>query len=137
MTFLGLAGGQIEVHLRKPPFDSGEAVYFEYEMLGNPHPPKHALERTRYIVPEDTTYAIEVTLKKEFEYDEKYIAVGLEVFDTASGARLSESLVAEKGILNVPVEDQQLLVTILSGGAIDGKGLNNVGLTMCELAVRK
>lgn len=71
MVFLGPPGGEIEVRLVKPPFDVVESsrVYFdEYEKLGTPHPEKLIYESTRYIVPENTHYAIELTLKKGFDF---------------------------------------------------------------------
>jgi hypothetical protein len=65
------AWGEIEVRLVKPPFDIVESsrVYFdEYEKLGTPHPEKLSYESTRYIAPENTHYAIELTLKKGFDF---------------------------------------------------------------------
>jgi hypothetical protein len=69
MVFLGPPGGEIEVRLVKPPFDAVESarIYFdEYEKLGTPHAETLSYESTRYIIPENTHYAIELTLKKGF-----------------------------------------------------------------------
>ena len=71
MAFLGPPGGEIEIRLVKPPFDAVESarIYFdEYEKLGTPHAEKLSYESTRYIIPENTSYAIELTLKKGFDF---------------------------------------------------------------------
>ena len=69
MVFLGPPGAKMEVRLVKPPFDAMESgrIYFdEYEKFGTPHAEKLSYESTRYIIPENTHYAIELTPKKGF-----------------------------------------------------------------------
>jgi hypothetical protein len=55
MVFLGPQGAELEVCLMKPPFDAEESEKLSHEC-------------TRYIIPENTAYAIEITLKKGFDY---------------------------------------------------------------------
>ncbi len=79
MPILWGTGAQAEIRLRKPPFDPENQVYFDDREI-----PKDKI--TRYIVPEDTTYAIQITLKKGFN-DGKYDrGFSIRIYDKGSEA---------------------------------------------------
>jgi hypothetical protein len=137
MVFLGPAGGQIEVRLVKPPFDATERIYFdEYEELGKPHPEKLSYESFRYIASENTTYAIEVTLKKGFKY-ETYAGILVWVWDKARKVQIGREKFAKTSEENVLENDVTILVTTLSGAIVDGKEKDKVNLSFSGLSTGK
>jgi len=122
MVFLGAKGGEIDIRLVKPPFDVNESarVYIdEYEMLGTPYPEKGIFESYRYIASEDTMYAIEVTLKKGFNWC-KYEALRVEVHDRAKKARIGYRNIWKGNREKLLAEDEKILVTSLNCAIIDG-----------------
>jgi hypothetical protein len=140
MVFLGPQGAEIEVRLVKPPFDAKESarVYFdEYEKLGTPHPEKLSRECTRYIIPENTAYAIEITLKKGFDYGD-WDGVGVEVRRkvnrTTIGVKILPKPTDQKGPLPI---GRKYIVDRFDHATIDGKITHNAALTFRGLNIGK
>jgi hypothetical protein len=138
MGFLGPPGGEIEVRLVKPPFDAAEAarVYFdEYEKLGTPHAEKLSYESTRYIVPESTHYAIELTFKKGFklgDWEGIFVKVKNKVKVSIIGKKeLPKPFGQEDPLLSA----KKLLVDRIDNAPNDGKYTMNAALTFRALDV--
>jgi hypothetical protein len=86
MAILKDKGGEIEVRILKPPFDSAEPEFFdEYAYLGVRETGKR--ECTRYISPETLHYAIHVTFKKGYNW-EHYPRFLFRVTDTATKQKI-------------------------------------------------
>jgi hypothetical protein len=140
MVFLGPQGAEIEVRLVKPPFDAEESAraYFdEYEKLGSPHPEKLSHECTRYIIPENTAYAIEITLKKGFDYgdwDGVSVHVRRKVNKTRIGKKDLPKPTDQRGPL--PIE-RKYVVDRINHAVVDGKELQNATLIFRGLNVGK
>ena len=138
MVFLGPPGGEIEVRLVKPPFDVVESarVYFdEYEKLGKAHLESMGYQSTRYIVPENTHYAIELTLKKGFDFGDWegiYVIVHNKVKMSTIGKKKLPKLPGETGPLPA---GKKLLVDRLDHAPNDGMYNMNATLTFRALDI--
>ena len=131
MAILGKPGDEVEVHIAKSPLDSANPVYFdEYEKLGNPYPSK--LECTRYIVPEDGEYVIQITLKKGFDYGHRK-GVFVRVHDQVTKEEIGWQQFDKDDGDKILVSDKELRVETLNGVIIDGQKRNNVKLTLQNL----
>jgi hypothetical protein len=140
MVFLCPQGAEIEVRLVKPPFDAEESarVYFdEYEQLGEPHPEKLSHECTRYIIPENTVYALGITLKKGFDYgdwDGVVVEVVREVNKPALGGKFLSKPTDQKGPLPIGIK---YVVDRFDGARLDGKMTHDATLTFRGLNIGK
>src|ERR1700748_2718336 len=117
MVFLGPKGAEIEIRLVKPPFDVDESarVYIaEYEMLGMPYREKGSCECYQYIASEDTTYAIEITLKKGFVWG-KYQGIFVLVHDRARKAKIGRQVISKDDFEKILAHNKKIVVTSLSG----------------------
>jgi hypothetical protein len=138
MVFLGLQGAEIEVRLVKPPFDAEESarVYFdEYEKLGTPHPEKFSHECTRYIIPENAAYAVEITLKKGFDYgDWDGVGVGVlrKVNKTTIGGKILPKPTDQSGPLPI---GRKYIVDRFDHAMLDGKLTHNATSTFRGLNI--
>jgi len=136
MVFLGPPRGEIEVRLVKPPFDAVESarIYFdEYEKLGTPRAEKLSYKSTRYIVPEHTSYAIELTLKKGFDFGEWegiYVWVYNKVKMSPIGKKKLPKPLGQRDLL---LSGKKILVDRLDHAPKDGKLTMNVTLTFRAL----
>lgn len=138
MVFLGQPGSEIEVRLVKPPFDAPESarVYFdEYEKLGTPHPEKIRTECTRYIVPENTTYAIEITLKKGFDYGD-YEGIYLQVCNKTTGTILGKQGLNKGSSQTGPLGiGKKIVIDQVCFAQVNGKLTKNANLTFQALSL--
>lgn len=133
LQFLGKPGGQYAVRLVKPLFDAPKRQYFqEYEKLGDRDPPKHPISCEKYIMSEDTTYAIEITLKKGFSFG-KYDQLKVSAFDIASEARMGTKFVCRNSLQRILAQDEVYLVEHLDSAVIEGKVAHGVSLSFQEL----
>jgi hypothetical protein len=136
MVFLGPPGGEIEVRLVKPPFDAVESarIYFdEYEKLGTPHAENLSYKSTRYIVPENTQYAIELTLKKGFDYEEWegiYVKVYNKVKMSEIGGKKLPKPLGQRDLLH---SVKKILVDRFDHAPKDGNYTMNATLTFRAL----
>ena len=140
MVFLGPKGAEIEVRLVKPPFDAEESarVYFdEYEKLGTPHSVRFSHECTRYIIPDNTAYAIEITLKKGFDYgdwDGVSVRVCRKVNKTTIGKKDLPKPTDQRGPLPI---GRKYVVDRINHAVVDGKKIQNATLIFRGLNVGK
>jgi hypothetical protein len=138
MVFLGPPTAEIEIRLVKPPFDALESarVYFdEYEKLGTPHPEKLTCECTRYIVPENTAYAVEITLKKGFDCG-KWDGIYLQVCNNVSGAIIGGKRYPKpkEQTGSLPI-GKKILVDKIDCAVVDGKITDHATLTFRALSI--
>ncbi|KAE9374203.1 hypothetical protein N431DRAFT_532970 [Stipitochalara longipes BDJ] len=137
MVFLGPKDGQIEVRLVKPPFDAADTdrVYIdEYEKLGTPHQEKGSFEYYRYTASKDTTYGIEITLKKGFSWGQ-FLGIKVVVHDKARNVRIGFRECPKTGWgENLLDTDKRLMVNSLDGVIIGGKRKDDVNLSFRVLA---
>ena len=133
MTILGPNDGMFEVRLVKPPFDAVPRVYLDaYEKPGNPYPPEPSYECTRMIIPEDTTYAIEVTLKQGFAFG-TYVGVYIRVHDKASKSKLGVRGIKKAKLPNILLKDQTYLLKTFNHAIVHGAAVSGVSLTLSGL----
>jgi hypothetical protein len=91
MAILGKENSQIEIRLYKLPLNGLKAVYFdEYAHLSKRD--QSVDEVTRYIVPEDTSYGIEVIFKAGYVHGKYNGGHFLTLRDAASGAKIYKEL---------------------------------------------
>ncbi|KAL3426990.1 hypothetical protein PVAG01_00499 [Phlyctema vagabunda] len=64
------AGGEIEVQIQKAPFDTEIPLFFDEYATLDQREEDDAKDFTRYIIPENTTYSIIITLKKGLHFGE-------------------------------------------------------------------
>lgn len=140
MVFLGPQGAEIEVRLVKPPFDAEESarVYFdEYEKLGTPHPEKLSHECTRYIIPENTAYAVEITLKKGFDYGD-WDGVIVEVLRKVNKASIGQEILHKPTDQKDPLPiGRKYVVDRFNYAMLDGKLTRDGTLTFRGLNIGK
>jgi hypothetical protein len=136
MVFLGPPGGEIEVRLVKPPFDAVESarIYFdEFQKLGTPHAEKLSYESTRYIVPENTHYAIELTLKKRFDFED-WEGIFVWVYNKVKMSEIGDKKLPKPlGQRELLLSGKKILVDGLDHAPKDGKCTMNATLTFCAL----
>lgn len=135
MAITGEEGSQIEVRLYKLPGNGATLAYFdEYA----PAAEREILENkvTRYIVPEDTSYGIEITLKAGFLHGKYNGYIDLILHDKASGAKLYDEYIERKQGLSTktPLEkDKVYHITKIPAAMVDGKPKSNVELALHAL----
>jgi len=84
MAVLKSPSGVVEVCLQKAPYDTTEPVFFnEYAQLGT-WENDNEMQRSRYIVPEDTTYAIFICMTKGFEFEPSSSLVWVRVYEATN-----------------------------------------------------
>lgn len=136
MVVLGRSPTKVEVRIVKPPFKASPRSYFEeYEKYGTPHPPNN--ECHLYIVPEDTKYGVEVTLKKGFSYA-SYLGVEVQFYDTVSKAPIGSRVFPkdEDGATTLSY-DKRYFIKSLSDVVVDGEFRKKARFTFCGLATGK
>jgi hypothetical protein len=135
MEFLGKPGGQYAIRLVKPPFDAEPREYFhEYEELTATRSSESAEKCERYIVPENTSYAIELTLKKGFDFGD-YIGVYLVLQNHDGTASLGMKQILKNASENVLTADKIFLVDSVDCATVNGSRRDGALLSFCELAV--
>ncbi len=134
MVILGPKDGRVEVRLMKAPFDAANPVYFdEYEKLGKRRPPNRAYECLQYIIPEDTAYGIELTLKRCFVYG-GYDGVCLKVYNKVSNGKIGSRTLSKKEDTDVLQEDKHILLDCLSHVQFEGVMRKRATLSFLGLA---
>jgi hypothetical protein len=136
MVFLGPPGGEIEVRLVKPPFDAVDSarIYFdEYMELGTPHSLELNKLALRYVVPEDTTYAIEITLRKGYRLG-KYTGIRINIYDKARDVLLGKKNFFLPGLKKPTDADKKLLVSSLESSGLEGMRRTDAQLNFCGLS---
>lgn len=112
---------------------SPHRVYFdEYEEIGETCPPKHAAKCERYIAPTDTTYAIEVTLKKGFNYGDN-IGIRVKLVNATTNIRIGEKLFEKDPHTTTLDSDKVYVVDNLDQAVVNGVRRNGVSLSFYEL----
>lgn len=113
---------------------SSHRVYFdEYEKLGDTCPPKHNTQRERYIVPKDTTYAIEVTLTKGFNYGNQ-IGIYVKVANATTNLIIGQKFFAKDPYTTILDSENIYLVENLDRAIINKVQRDGVALIFQELA---
>lgn len=123
--------GDIEVRLRKGLNDNTPPVYFdEYAPLGKLDTSKDTI--TRYIVPEATSYSIEVVFKKGFNHENfSHLHVGIK--DLESGARLLSKWI-DFSLRGTQDDEKTFQVKHLPTAIIDGEIRRDVELSFRALS---
>lgn len=88
MAILETPSGEIEVRLEKTGPNFTEPTYFDEYVQAGVREDQKATTITRYIVPEDTTYAVEIVVKKGYNFGSEYHRIGVRADDVASGEAL-------------------------------------------------
>lgn len=131
MAILKTPSGEIEVRLRKPPFDIGDPIYFdEYEELGLLDARKDKC--TRYIIPEDGMCGIEVIVKKGFRYGLDHKGVEAQVFTGGADYHIGGHCF-RKADTSRTLSVQTFLFKTFSKGVVDGLTRKAATLSLKEL----
>lgn len=121
MAILKRMSGEIEIRLRKPPFDTIEPVYFdEYASCTVRETPWDG-ERTRYVVPEDTAYAMEIIVKKGYRFSKKWTGFAIRVEDLATNRQIYNRLPEKACEKDVLITDQVILIDTVDSAVVNGE----------------
>lgn len=128
MVTLKSLSGEVEVRVQKACDGVAEPGFFqEYAKLGVHEP--DGSKATLYIVPEKTTYAILVTLKKGFKFGE-YSKVWVTLTDEATQERIFNESYPRACENDTLEQDQRIFIdTADLGVVVDGEERRNVKLT--------
>ncbi|RDL35291.1 uncharacterized protein BP5553_07222 [Venustampulla echinocandica] len=133
MVILEDPDGRIEVCLRNLVEGDRSPLYFgEYMPLGEC--PEASTDVTRHIVPEDTSFAVEVTFKKGFRHGEFRDRIWIKIGDKASGLTFARILLdgsLEKAAL---AEDKVYCVKCIPEAIVNCQPRKDVQMAFYSLA---
>jgi len=121
MVALKCGSGTIEVRLLKPPFDAKTSVAFDEHASLILREPELQASCTRYIIPETTTYAIEITIKKGYKLGSKYTGFWVTMQDSATNHEIISQLIEKECPKDVLKKDQRILIERASTAVVDGE----------------
>ena len=141
MAILKCRSGEVEVQLRKPRIEDDVPNYFEeFENVRASIGSTSANRCTKYIISEDTSYTVEVTLKKGFDFGEAE-GVRVKLYDKASDNFIGQKAI-DKGNVAKLADDHTVLIETVSGGIFDGHWVKDaelmfkalsMGMMMCKI----